>query len=224
MKKIIIANCNPTLNQVQNNLLLKYNAIGIKSKEELNLENLEDIKPAHIFFLHWSWIIPEDVYNKYNCIVFHMTDLPYGRGGSPLQNLIVRGHKSTKISAIKVDNGIDTGDIYMKADLQLNGTATEIFKRAGNVIEQMIENIINNDIKPVKQTGEPVYFKRRKPEQSLISDEIQDIEKLYDIIRMLDADGYPHAFLENEKFRFEFTKADILSENELTANVRIIKK
>lgn len=224
MKKIIIANCNPTLNQVQNNLLLKYNAVGIKSKEELNLENLEDIKPAHIFFLHWSWIIPEDVYNKYNCIVFHMTDLPYGRGGSPLQNLIVRGHKSTKISAIKVDNGIDTGDIYMKADLQLNGTATEIFKRAGNVIEQMIENIINNDIKPVKQTGEPVYFKRRKPEQSLISDEIQDIEKLYDIIRMLDADGYPHAFLENKKFRFEFTKADILSENELTANVRIIKK
>ena len=43
-----------------------------------------------------------------------MTDLPFGRGGSPLQNLIVRGYKSTKLTAIKVQSGIDTGDIYLK--------------------------------------------------------------------------------------------------------------
>jgi len=45
-----------------------------------------------------------------------MTDLPFGRGGSPLQNLIERGIKKTKISAIKVDGGIDTGDIFFKRD------------------------------------------------------------------------------------------------------------
>ena len=43
-----------------------------------------------------------------------MTDLPFGRGGSPLQNLIVRGFEETMTSAIKVTKGIDTGDIYLK--------------------------------------------------------------------------------------------------------------
>lgn len=43
-----------------------------------------------------------------------MTDLPYGRGGSPLQNLIVRNHYKTKISEIRVKKEIDSGPIYLK--------------------------------------------------------------------------------------------------------------
>jgi len=50
----------------------------------------------------------------------------FRKGGSPLQNLIERGIKKTKISAIKVDGGIDTGDIFFKRDLDLYGTAEEI--------------------------------------------------------------------------------------------------
>ena len=46
-----------------------------------------------------------------------MTDLPYGRGGSPLQNLIVRGHKHTMISAIKCVKELDAGPIYLKKPL-----------------------------------------------------------------------------------------------------------
>jgi methionyl-tRNA formyltransferase len=224
MKKIIIANCNVILNEAQDELISKYNAIGLRNKEDLNLEVLSSVNPDYIFFLHWSWIIPEDIYSKFNCIVFHMTDLPFGRGGSPLQNLIIRGFSKTKISAIKVDNGIDTGDIYIKSDLLLNGTATEIFKRAAGVIKDMIDEIAGNEIIPTKQEGTPVYFKRRKPDQSLVDNNIKDVEALYDFIRMLDAENYPHAFLENEQFKFEFTNAQITNESELNANVRITKK
>ena len=51
--------------------------------------------------------IPTEIFTSFECIVFHMTDLPYGRGGSPLQNLIVRGHKKTKVSALKVVKEVD---------------------------------------------------------------------------------------------------------------------
>lgn len=224
MKKIIIANCNEVLDEIQEELLKKYDAIGIKNKEDLNFQNLNSIIPDYIFFMHWSWIIPEKIYSKFNCIVFHMTDLPFGRGGSPLQNLIIQGHKKTKISAIKVDGAIDTGDIYLKKDLSLIGTATEIFERSGNIIKEMIGEIIIDKIIPVKQEGTPFYFKRRKPEQSKIDDNIKDIESLYDFIRMLDAKNYPHAFLESNIFKFEFTDAKIKNENELTTHVRITKK
>ncbi len=37
----------------------------------------------------------------------HMTDVPYGRGGSPLQNLIARGHTSTKLTAMRMTAEVD---------------------------------------------------------------------------------------------------------------------
>ena len=70
-----------------------------------------------------------------------MTDLPYGRGGSPLQNLIVRGHSETKISALKVEKKLDTGDIYLKKNLSLEGSAQKIFQRANTSIIDMIKEI-----------------------------------------------------------------------------------
>lgn len=60
----------------------------IKSKNDFNLKKLHHFKPDKIFIPHWSHIIPSDIYKNYECIVFHMTDLPFGRGGSPLQNLL----------------------------------------------------------------------------------------------------------------------------------------
>ena len=80
-----------------------------------------------------------------------MTDLPYGRGGSPLQNLIIRNNKSTKISAIKVESGIDTGGIYLKNDLDLSGTAKDIFDKSSDIIYNMISEIIIKDLKPIQQ-------------------------------------------------------------------------
>ena len=97
------------------NLKKKFNEdewIHISTKSDFTLDNLNDIKPDKIFIPHWSYIIPHSIFTKFECIVFHMTDLPYGRGGSPLQNLIIRGHETTKVSAIKVSDGIDTGDVY----------------------------------------------------------------------------------------------------------------
>ena len=152
-----------------------------------------------------------------------MTDLPYGRGGSPLQNLIVRGHKETKISAIKVCKDLDAGDIYLKKDLPLYGTAEEIFMRSSSVSVRMIEEIITKNLKPVPQEGKPVVFKRRKPEESNIVD-ISDLEKMYDYIRMLDAEGYPKAFLETDAFRFEFSRASLKADKSIIADVRITKK
>jgi len=71
--------------------------------------------------------------------------------------LIERGIGNTKISAIKVDDGIDTGDIYFKESLNLNGTADEIFIRASEIIfKKMIPTIISEKIIPETQKGEIV--------------------------------------------------------------------
>ena len=171
---------------------------------------------------HWSYIIPKDIFNLFNCVVFHMTDLPFGRGGSPLQNLIIRGYEKTKISALKVTNGIDSGPIYLKKPLSLDGTAYEIMIRASQIIETMISQILENKIVPKGQSGEVVQFSRRMPKDSDIS-QLNSLKQIYDYIRMLDCEGYPSAFFENDYFRFEFSKSNLFKDK-IEANFRKFKK
>jgi len=192
----------------------------IKDIKKLNYKNILKIKPKYVFFPHWSWKIPKEIYENFECIAFHMTDLPFGRGGSPLQNLIVRGYKKTKITAFKVTDKLDAGPIYLKKDFPLEGSAQEIFKRASNIIfQEMIPHITNESPEPFPQKGKIVTFSRRKPQDSDISN-INDLNKIFDNIRMLDAEGYPNAFIEKNNLRIEFQNAK-KKENEIIAKAKI---
>jgi methionyl-tRNA formyltransferase len=76
---------------------------------------------------------------------------------------------------------------------------------------------------PVEQTGESTEFKRRLPKDGDMAS-LVELEKIYDFIRMLDADGYPSAFIENDHFRFEFSDAtfnadDIVAEVKITMRI-----
>ncbi len=223
MKNYVVATIRPW-NKVNYNKHFgnKGNFHLIEDPEMLTLELLDEIKPVYIFFPHWSWIIPKKIYEKYTCVVFHMTDLPYGRGGTPLQNLIVRGIYKTKISAIKAMDGIDSGPVYLKRDLDIrDGSAEEIFRKVSDITFDMIEAIILKNPKPKLQVGKVVEFRRRKVEESRIPDGLMG-RKLYDFIRMLDAPEYPKAFLESDDLRFEFSQAKI-DGNTVCARVEIIR-
>lgn len=199
------------------------NWIRIDDKQKFTIEELDKINPQKIFIPHWSYIIPSNIYEKYECIVFHMTDLPYGRGGSPLQNLIIRGKKNTKISALRVVQELDAGDIYLKRDLSLDGTAKDIFLRSVPIIEEMINTIIEDNLQPTPQNGDPVVFKRRKSAESDIAN-LSTISEIYDYIRMLDCEGYPPAFIETKHFTIEFRNAEVINEKQINAHVRIFQK
>ncbi len=182
----------------------------IKEKEALTLECLRKINPRYVFFPHWSYRIPSEIYQAYECVIFHMTDLPYGRGGSPLQNLIMRGHTDTKISALRCSDVMDGGPIYAKRALSLKGSAAEIFMNASKVIESMIQSIVEDEPEPEPQYGDPVIFERRAPAQSdLAQAPIQSLNDFFDFIRMLDADGYPRAFLDLHGHRIELSRVQI---------------
>ncbi len=221
----VLLSSNPTYNELFEELRLMSNASWtlITDKDKLKTAFLETKKIKIIFIPHWSHKIPEEIFKNYICILFHMTDLPFGRGGSPLQNLIKLGFKQTKISALRVVKEIDAGPIYLKRKLDLNGSAKEIFIRTSKIVKKMIEDIIQKKIRPKEQTGEPTFFMRRTPNQSSIQG-IKNLNELYDQIRMLDCDGYPRAFLEIENFRIEFHNAILNNEKYLSANVKVFKK
>ena len=184
-------------------------------------ERVDQTQPRYIFFIHWRWRVPSDITDSYECVCFHMTDLPYGRGGSPLQNLIQRGVRTTQLTALRMEHEMDAGSIYDKKPLTLEGSAMEIYQRMSRLAWTMIEDIVINEPEPMPQKGEPVYFQRRKPDQSEVPASLT-LAQLHDFIRMLDAPGYPHAFISTRGYRLELTDSN-LEEGQLIARVRITR-
>jgi methionyl-tRNA formyltransferase len=222
-KTYLVLGCKPWNRRIFDVVLKKLPGTWkyIDSHADLSLDLVEALSPRYIFFLHWSWKVPDEIVERFECVCFHMTDVPFGRGGSPLQNLIIRGHHDTKLTALRMSREFDAGAVYMKEPLSLAGGAEEIYLRAGRLSATMIQRIIQREPKPVAQRGKPVNFKRRRPEESEIGP-IASLEELHDFIRMLDAEGYPRAFLQHLGFRFEFSRA-ALYDGRVVADVKITR-
>jgi len=221
--KYVVVGCKPWSKSIFDSRISRYPGewFFIRRQKNLTEKKLKEISPRYIFFLHWSWKVPEKIIKNYECICFHMTDVPYGRGGTPLQNLIIRGHEKTKLTALKMTEDFDAGSVYLKKPLLLNGRAEEIYFRVNNLAADMILDIIKRKINPRQQRGKITIFKRRKPEESEIP-KLKNVKKLYDFIRMLDAKGYPKAFLKYKDFIFEFSHPQLFK-NEINCKTKIKK-
>jgi methionyl-tRNA formyltransferase len=191
-------------------VVLKKNFIIL---DKLNYQKIKKIDPRIIFFIHWSKIIEKKFFENYECIQFHSTNLPFGRGGSPIQNQILMGIKNTKITAFKMGKKIDDGPFIIKRPLKLKDSAQKIYTNMEKISLEMIMKI--SKMKKLiykKQKGKVVIFKRRLKNQSEIKfNKINNIKKLYDYIRMLDADNYPKAFVKLNPYIAKLSNAKLIN-------------
>lgn len=207
MKKILIACSNDWF--LNSKHFIKFNKnkkiFCIKEKKKLNIQNLNKINPKFIFFPHWSYKVNKSILKKFNCVCFHTAPLPYGRGGSPIQNLILKKFKKVPVCALRMTNDIDAGPIYLKENISLSGNLDEIFNRISIKIIKMIKLLIKKEIKPKKQVGKIFNFKRLKKSNSKIKKN-ENINEIYDKIRMLSSYDYPHAYVIKDNLKIYFTK------------------
>lgn len=178
-------------------------------KEDLFLDTLDAFNPRYVFFPHWSWMVKSDILDRYECVCFHETDLPYGRGGSPIQNLIAAGFEETVVSAIRMTPELDAGDVYLKKRVSLLGGGEEVFLRISDIVAECMGEIAATRPVPTPQVGEPTYFARRTPDQSRLDATSRSLKGIFDHIRMLDVPGYPAAFLDYGNIRVRFGRPSL---------------
>jgi methionyl-tRNA formyltransferase len=184
--------------------------LWLRNREDLQLEKLIEFKPEYVFFPHWNWVIDKSIYNTFKCIVFHTAPLPYGRGGSPIQNLILEGFKTSPVNAILVGEEIDAGDILGSREVSLDGKLSEIFTRISGIVIELILEITSGEFVSVPQSGIPVIFKRRTGTDNQIPSTNIGLVDLYDRIRMLDSPDYPKAYIAQGNFVVEFFNAHLV--------------
>lgn len=178
----------------------------LSSREELTVKNLREINPRYVFFPHWNWIVPDLILDSWECVCFHAAPVPFGRGGSPVQNMITRGFDTTELTAFRMVAELDAGPVYLRREVSLAGTVEEIFLRLGRDAAQMIVDIARDTPQPVEQSGEVVLFRRRNQSQSELPRRAS-LTQVFDHIRMLDGLDYPPAFIDYGEFRIEFSRA-----------------
>lgn len=217
----VVAGCRPWNRELFERRLNQLDGewVFVDDRDALTSELLDTLSPRFVFFLHWNWIVPSTITETHECVVFHMTDVPYGRGGSPLQNLMVRGHDRTVVSALRMAAEVDAGPVYAKVPLELTGSAEEIYRRAGECSADIIEQMVADPPTPVEQHGDVTTFSRRTPDQSVLptTGTVAEIDRF---VRMLDADGYPRAFVEHGDLRLVLSDARLV-DGRLTAHVEI---
>ncbi|MFM5070264.1 formyltransferase family protein [Aeromonas veronii] len=191
-----------------------------KSQDDLLLLSKKNIDL--IFFPHWSWIVSNKLIEEFTCICFHSTPLPYGRGGSPIQNMVLNGHQTTQVVALKMTNQLDAGPIYLRQDVSLLGGGEEVFRRIYLSVISMMKKLLHELPTPMPQIGDVTLFERKKKEQSNI-DMNDSIEHIFDKIRVLDVDGYPPAYIDVGKYRLIFSHPIMRLSGDIEAHVRIQK-
>ncbi len=193
--------------------------IVIKKKKDFNLTKLKKINPKYIFFPHWSFKISNKILSKYKCIGFHTSNLPFGRGGSPIQNQIKRGIVDSKVCAFQITEKIDNGAIYLKKKIKLNGKLSEIFSKLSIIIIEMIKKICKVKIIPKPQHGKSNFFKRLTYLDNKINFK-KSLDKIYDQIRMVDDKTYKNSYYDLYKYRIEFFNVKF-HKKILTVNAKI---
>lgn len=204
-KKILICSYRNWANNVKDKIFDNYyqqcDITWVSSKQEFS-DKAKGQTYDICLFIGWSWIVPKNFINRNTCVCFHPSDLPKYRGGSPIQNQIINGLKKSMVTAFKMDHGIDTGPIFGKEPISLEGNLNsvllEIEKSSKILALNIINACINNNLKFFDQdNSKSTIYARRKPEQSEIK--ISDILsctslQLHDKIRSLQ-DPYPNAYI-----------------------------
>ena len=112
----------------------------------------------------------------------------------------------------------------MKSNIFLNGKAENIYRNIEKKAVQMIKIISKRKkISFKKQKGLSSFYRRRKPFQSNISNVInKEPNRIYDFIRMLDADSYPKAYLVSGNKKFELY--DVILKKRVVSGKFLIRK
>lgn len=201
--KIAIA-CSKSWFQLDEVVSINNEVLLINDQSLLTRKGLDIFKPDLIFFPHWNWLVPADIFENFKCILFHTAPLPYGRGGSPIQNLILEKFDNTPVCAVKMTCDLDAGPIYSKKNIDLSGSLAEIFERINTVVNQLIVELIRDLPEPIPQEGDVHKFNRRMNDDNKIPKGL-NIEDFFDRMRMLDDNSYPNSFITYGDMKIEFS-------------------
>ena len=146
------------------------NSIPVYQPENITeiKEELQQYQPDILVVVAYSRKIPEEILDlpRYGCFNLHASLLPHYRGAAAVQTPILNGDNKTGVTIIKMDTGLDTGDILAQKELELSGTETASFLHnrlsllGADILPHTLKEYIEGDIEPQPQDESQASYVR----------------------------------------------------------------
>lgn len=191
--------------------------IPVLQYDKIKVEGVEDLKalnPDLMITCAFGQILSQEILDipKLGVINIHASLLPKYRGASPINFAILNGEKTTGITVMKTDIGIDTGDMIYKEEISINDdeTAGELFERlsilGANCIEKVLNNLLDGKMPLEKQVeSDATYTKIIKKEMAKI-DFSKNAKDVVNTIRAFNPSPVAFTFLNGEIFKIYSAK------------------
>jgi methionyl-tRNA formyltransferase len=159
-----------------------------------------------LFILGYLRILPDECLDLHHSnLVVHESDLPEGRGFSPMSWQILEDKREIPFCLFEAVSEVDAGPVYDRRMLHLDGTELhrEWRELQGLLTEQMVLDFINQypNVEATPQKGEETFFERRTHENDEI-DVDQSFRKAFQKIRVCNPNEYPAWFeWEGRKYK-----------------------
>jgi methionyl-tRNA formyltransferase len=151
---------------------------------------IDGLNPDMIVVVAYGRIIPPDILARppKGCINVHASLLPKYRGAAPIQWSIVRGETKTGVTLMRMDEGLDTGDILLREETEIlpqDNAATlgaRLSEMGADLLITTIRNIAAGTVSAVAQQGDTSYAPIIKKEDGKI-DWAASAEDIFNLIR-----------------------------------------
>lgn len=132
-----------------------------------------------------------------NNLVVHASDLPRGRGWSPLTWSILDGADRVVLTLFEAADEVDSGPIYLQQELRFEGheLIDELRAAVGRGSQELVLAFARSwpEVPARPQAGEPTFYPRRRPVDSRL-DPDRTLRESFNLLRIVDNDRYPAYF------------------------------
>lgn len=187
---------------------------SISSSEEL--KKLQEMNLDMIIVVAYGLILPEEVINlpKLGCFNVHASLLPRWRGAAPIQRAMIEGDQTTGVTIMKMDKGLDTGDIGLQKEIKIEQqNYSELEKELANEGAKLLINFIDKldgSIQFAKQNDTQACYAKKIQKQESLIDWTENAEK---INRRINAyNPSPCAWFSLNNKRIKILKAEVIHE------------
>lgn len=168
-----------------------YQPASLRTEEFATL--LSELNPDLIAVVAYGKILPKNVldYPRYGCINVHGSLLPEYRGAAPMQRAIIDGKKVTGITTMYMAEGLDTGDMLLRAECEIaeNDNFEIIHDRLGalgaDLLCRTVDGLKEGNITPIPQDHSKATHTSKITKEDCVIDFSADADTVHNLIRGL---------------------------------------
>ena len=205
---------------IENNLKI-FQPEKVKNNEEF-INELKALQPDAICVVAYGKILPKEILDipPYGCINVHASLLPKYRGAAPVQWAVLNGDKTTGVTTMYMDVGMDTGDMILKEEVQIgeDETTGELWDRlktiGGKLLVETLKQI-EKGTAPREKQGEDFTVAPMLSKDMAKIDWNKSAKEIKNLVRGLNPIMGAYTFLNDKKIKF--WKVKVAGEDEIYA-------